>query len=207
MKNHKFLKITKIILAVFWYFQLALITAIILIGLFLFLDVEFIDLNYLNGFQISFSKITFAETLIYDGVNYDFTLTNGNGRLHIDDFQQKFVYLKMLAALVDSFIYLMIIYFLRKIFKNLTENRYFISANGLYIKKIAYSIIFLSFVPQLIQYLTDYWIINTIELRSISIKNEFDFGYQTVILGLLVFVISIVFLRGIELKEDKDLTI
>lgn len=207
MGNYKILKITKIILNIFWYLQLAVIASIILIGLLLFFDVEFIDLNRLNGFKIHFSKIIFSDPLIYNGENYDFTLTNGEGRLHINDLDQKFVYLRMLGALTDSIIYLMIIYFLRKIFKNLTENKYFVAANGMYIKKIALSIIFLAIVPEIIYYLTDKWIINTIEFNSVIFKNEFNFEYQTILLGLLVFVISIVFLRGIELKEDQDLTI
>lgn len=207
MGNYKILKITKVILNVFWYLQLAVIVSIILIGLLLLFDVDFIDLNRLNGFKIHFSKIIFSDPLIYNGENYEFSLTNGEGRLHINDLDQKFVYLRMLGALVDSVIYLMIIHFLRKIFNNLTENKYFVAANGVLIKKIALSIIFLSLIPEVIYYLTDKWIINTIELKNVIFKNEFNFEYQTILLGLLVFVISIVFLRGIELKEDQDLTI
>jgi len=207
MGNYKILKITKVILNVFWYLQLAVIASIILIGLLLLFDVDFIDLNRLNGFKIHFSKIIFSDPLIYNGENYEFSLTNGEGRLHINDLDQKFVYLRMLGALVDSVIYLMIIHFLRKIFNNLTENKYFVAANGVLIKKIALSIIFLSLIPEVIYYLTDKWIINTIELKNVIFKNEFNFEYQTILLGLLVFVISIVFLRGIELKEDQDLTI
>ena len=207
MENYKILKITRIILNVFWYLQLAVIGSIILIGLFLLFDVDFIDLNRLNGFKIHFSKIMFSDPLILNGENYDFSLTNGEGRLHINDLDQKFVYLRMLGALTDSIIYLMIIHFLRKIFKSLTENKYFVSSNGKYIKKIAISIIFLAIVPELIYYLTDRWIISTIELKDVIFKNEFNFEYQTILLGLLVFVISIVFLRGIELKEDQELTI
>jgi len=207
MENYKILKVTRIILNVFWYLQLAVIGSIILIGLFLLFDVDFIDLNRLNGFKIHFSKIMFSDPLIFNGENYDFSLTNGEGRLHINDLDQKFVYLRMLGALTDSIIYLMIIHFLRKIFKSLTENKYFVSSNGKYIKKIAISIIFLAIVPEAIYYLTDRWIISTIELKDVIFKNEFNFEYQTILLGLLVFVISIVFLRGIELKEDQELTI
>jgi hypothetical protein len=207
MENYKILKITKTILNIFWYLQLAVIASIILIGLFLLFDVDFIDLNRLNGFKIHFSKIIFSDPLVFNGENYDFSLTNGEGRLHINDLDQKFVYLRMLGALTDSIIYLMIIHFLRKIFKSLTENKYFVSSNGIYIKKIALSIIFLAIVPEVIYYLTDRWIIGTIELKDVIFKNEFNFEYQTILLGLLVFVISIVFLRGIELKEDQELTI
>ena len=94
MRNHKILTVTKLILNIYWYFQLAVIAAILLIGLLLLFDVQFIDLNYLNGFKIHFSKIIFPDPLLYNGVNYEFTLTNGEGRLHINDLDQKFVYLR-----------------------------------------------------------------------------------------------------------------
>jgi len=207
MGNYRILTLTKNILNIYWYLQLLFIATIIIIGLFLFFNVQFIDLNYLNGFQIHFSKIIFSEPLVYNEATYNFTLTNGEGRLHINDLDQKFVYLRMLAALVDSIIYLMIIHFLRKIFKNLTQNEYFIPANGTYIKKIAVAILLVATVPELLHYFTDKMIIGTIEIKNVIIKNELSFDIQTIILGLLVFVIGIIFLRGIELKEDQKFTI
>ncbi len=207
MGNYRILSLTKNILNIYWYLQLLFIATIIIIGLFLFFDVQFIDLNYLNGFKIHFSKIIFSNPLVYNGANYDFTLTNGEGRLHIDDLDQKFVYFRMFAALVDSIIYFMIIHFLRKIFKNLTQNEYFIPPNGKYIKKIAISILLAATIPELLHYFTDMMIIGTIEMKDVVFKNEFNFDIQTIILGLLVFVIGIIFLRGIELREDQKFTI
>lgn len=207
MRNYKILKFTKAILDIFWYLQIVIIALIVVIGFLLYFNIDIIDLNHLNGFNISFKKITFVEPMIYNGDTYKYSLTNGSGRLHIADLDQKFIYLRMLAAIIDSVIYLMIIYFLRKIFKNLTENNYFISANGIYLKKVSLFIILMSFVSQLVQYWTDLLIKNTLEFESIIIKNGFDFRFQTILLGLLVYVISIVFLRGVELQEDKDLTI
>ena len=207
MRNYKILKFTKAILDIFWYLQIVIIALIVVIGFLLYFNIDIIDLNHLNGFNISFKKITFVEPMIYNGDTYKYSLTNGKGRLHIADLDQKFIYLRMLAAMIDSVIYLMIIYFLRKIFKNLTENNYFISANGIYLKKVSLFIILMSFVSQLVQYWTDLLIKNTLEFESIIIKNGFDFRFQTILLGLLVYVISIVFLRGVELQEDKDLTI
>ncbi len=207
MTNYKILKFAKISLNVFWYLQLLVLFSIIFIALLLMFDVDFVDLNLLNGFKIHYSKIIFSDPLLYDGKPYDFVLTNGEGRLHINDLDQKFVYLRMLGSFADSFIYLMIIYFLRKLFKNLTLNKYFVSANGDYIKKVAISIILLALIPDLIYYFTDNWIAGSLHLDTVIIKNEFNFNYQILLLGLMVFVISIVFLRGIELKEEQDLTI
>ena len=207
MRNYKILSFTKIFLTIYWYLQLLFVLAIVVIGLFLLFDVQFIDLNYLKGFKINFSKISFAEPLIYNGVDYNFSLTNGEGRLHIEDLDQKFIYLRMFAALVDALLYLVIIYFLRKVFSNLTGNRYFIAENGRFIKYIAIAILLLAIIPDTIYHFTDRWIANVIEQKDIIMTVGFSFDFQTILLGLLVFVISIIFLRGIELKEDQELTI
>ncbi|MEN8247299.1 MAG: DUF2975 domain-containing protein [Bacteroidota bacterium] len=207
MRNYKILSLTKIILNIYWYLQILLVATIIVIGLFLLFDVQFIDINHLKGFKVHFSKITFSDPLVYNGAEYDFTLTNGEGRLHIDDLDQKFIYLRMLAALTDSLLYLMIIYFLRRVFKNLTQDKYFVTENGRYIKYIAISIILLAIVPETIYLLTDSWIKNVIDQKDVIMTVGFSLDFQTILLGLLVFVISIIFLRGIELKEDQDLTI
>lgn len=207
MKNYKILSFFKTFLTVYWYLQLLFVFTIVVIGLFLAFDVQFIDLNYLKGFKINFAKINFAEPLIYNGVDYNFSLTNGEGRLHIEDLDQKFIYLRMFAALVDAMLYLVIIYFLRKVFSNLTDNRYFIAENGRFIKYIAVSILLLAIIPGTIYHLTDRWIANAIEHKDVLMTAGFRLDFQTILLGLLVFVISIIFLRGIELKEDQELTI
>jgi hypothetical protein len=207
MRNYKILSFTKTFLTIYWYLQLLFVLAIIVIGFFLLFDVQFIDLNYLKGFKINFAKISFVEPLIYNGVEYKFSLTNGEGRLHIENLDQKFIYLRMFAALVDAMLYLVIIYFLRKVFSNLTGNRYFISENGRFIKYIAIAILLLAIIPDTIYHLTDRWIANVIEQKDIIMTVGFSFDFQTILLGLLVFVISIIFLRGIELREDQELTI
>jgi len=207
MDNYKILKFTKIILNVFWFMQIAFIAGIIAVAVLLLFNIDLIDLNNLNGFKIQFSKIMFNEQLSFRGESYDFNMTNGEGRLHVDNLDQIFVYLRILAAFIHASIFLMIIYFLRKIFINLTDNKYFISKNGVYIKYVGFSIILLELIPDFIYYFTDRLIIRSIEFDSIIIKNNFHFNYHNILLGLLVFVISIVFLRGIELKEDHDLTI
>ncbi|MDH3321957.1 MAG: DUF2975 domain-containing protein [Flavobacteriaceae bacterium] len=187
--------------------QIAFIAGIIAVAVLLLFNIDLIDLNNLNGFKIQFSKIMFNEQLSFRGESYDFNMTNGEGRLHVDNLDQIFVYLRILAAFIHASIFLMIIYFLRKIFINLTDNKYFISKNGVYIKYVGFSIILLELIPDFIYYFTDRLIIRSIEFDSIIIKNNFHFNYHNILLGLLVFVISIVFLRGIELKEDHDLTI
>ena len=207
LENRKLLVLSKFIINIFWIFQLLFILTLVVYTLFLFFNVDFLDINLLKGFKIHFSKIDFLQPLIYQGNEYNIKLTNGEGRLHIDDFEQNFIYFRIFAAFVDSIMYLLILYFLKNIFKNLTTNQFFIHENGILIKKIGFSIIALAIIPDIIHYFTDIMISKTIQIENVVIKNEFHIDIQTILLGILIFVISIVFLRGIELRKDQELTI
>ncbi len=192
---------------IFWILQLLFILLLIVYTLMLVMNVDFIDTNMLRGFKIHFKNIDFIQPLIFDGGSYKFRLTNGEGRLHAESLNQGFIYWRIFAAFVDSLMYLLILFFLRKIFKNLTSDDFFIPENGILIKKIGFTIIALALIPEIIHYATDKMISNSIKIEHMIIKSEFNFDYQTLLLGIIVFVISIVFLRGVEIKEEQDLTI
>ena len=205
--NKKLLTLSKIVINIFWYLQLLFLLVLFVYTFILIFDIKVVDTNLLKGFQIHFSRIDFMQPLMYEGKEYSIRLTNGEGRLHIDNFNQNFIYLRILAAFVDSFIYLLILYFLKKIFSNLTKNHFFVPENGEYIKKIGYSIIALAFIPALIHYYTDRLVFESIQIEHVALKTSLDLDYQTILLGILVLVISIVFLRGVELEKDQELTI
>ena len=205
--NRQTLVIIKTIINVLWFLQWIVLLTIIIYVSFLILNVDFFNVDLLKGFKIHFSKINFLQPIIIDGKDHIINLTNGEGRLHIENFDQKFIYMRIFAAFLDSSIYLLILYFIRKIYNNLITNQYFIPENGILIKKIGISIISLAILPEIIHYITDKMIANTIQIKGVLLKTEFHVDFQTVLLGLLVFVISIVFLRGIELEKDQELTI
>ncbi|MEN8187107.1 MAG: DUF2975 domain-containing protein [Bacteroidota bacterium] len=207
MENRKLLAIIRSVINLFWILQWVLIFALITYTSLLVLNVDFFDVDVLKGFKIHFSKIEFIQPLIFEGSEYSFNLTNGVGRLHVSDLPRNFIYYRLFAAFVDTFLYLSILYFLRKIFINLTDNEYFIPENGMYLKKIGYTIIALALLPEIIHYLSDLQVVKYITIENVKLKTEFNFDIQTILLGILVFVISLVFLRGIELKKDQELTI
>lgn len=205
--NRQTLIVIKSAVNILWYLQCAILLAIVVYVSLLVLNVDFFNVDVLKGFKIHFSKINFLHPILIDGEEHIVKLTNGEGRLHIENFNQSFIYMRIFAAFIDSFLYLLILYFIRKIFKNLTANQYFISENGILIRKIGFTIITLAILPGIIHYITDMMVINTIHIKDVILKNEFILDFQTILLGVLVFVISIVFLRGIELRKDQELTI
>jgi len=205
--NRQTLAIIKSVINILWVLQWIFLLTIIIYVSLLLLNVDFFNVDQLKGFKIHFSKIDFLQPILIDGNEHMVKLTNGEGRLHIENFDQSFIYMRIFAVFIDSFLYLLILYLIRKIFKNLTSNQFFIAENGVLIRKIGFAIITLAILPEIIHYITDAMVANSIQIQGIVLKNEFDLDLQTILLGLLIFVISIVFLRGIELKKDQELTI
>jgi len=207
MGNRQTLVIIKSVINILWVLQWMVVLSIVVYVSFLVLNVDFFNVDVLKGFKIHFSKIDFLQPILIEGKEHIVKLTNGEGRLHIENFNQSFIYMRIFAAFIDSFLYLLILFFIRKIFKNLTKNQYFIAENGVLIRKIGFSIITLAILPAIIHYLTDAMVANSIQIDGVILKNDFDLDLQTILLGVLIFVISIVFLRGVELKKDQELTI
>ena len=142
-----------------------------------------------------------------DGVNHTAFLSNGTGRLHISEFKQNIIFYRILSVLIDTLIYIYIIYFLRKIFSSLKTGVFFNRSNGEYIKKIAYTVLVLAFIPEFVSYLIESHITNNIELANLVIHAKFDFDFRTIFFGFLIFVVAKAFIRGTEIKEEHELTI
>jgi len=136
LRNSQILKIIKSIVSILWVLQWAVLISIIIYVLLLILNVDLFNVDVLKGFKIHFAKIDFLKPIVIDGKEYIVKLTNGEGRLHIENFNQSFIYMRILGAFIDSFLYLLILYLLRKIFKNLTTNQFFIPDNGVHSEKL-----------------------------------------------------------------------
>ena len=178
-RNSQILKIIKSIVSILWVLQWAVLISIIIYVLLLILNVDFFNVDVLKGFKIHFSKIDFLKPIVIDGKEHIIKLTNGEGRLHIENFNQSFIYMRIFGAFIDSFLYLLIIYFLRKSFKNLTSNQYFIPENGVLLRKIGFTIIALAILPAIIHFITDAMVLSSLQLEGVTLKNEFDFDLES----------------------------
>lgn len=203
-----FIKAVSIILSIIWYLQWLLLAAIIIISILIATDNSIINTDKLEGFHIQFERIDIPIDIYNsDNQNNDVYLTNGEGRLHIENSEYNFIYLRLLNSFLDTLFYIIIIFFLRKIFSSLKTGAFFVKQNGIYIKKIAFTILGLTLIPAILNYFINVWIKQSLNIEGIIFKARFEFDYGTIFLALLIFVIAKVFIRGTELKEDQDLTI
>ncbi len=202
-----FIKAVSIVLSIVWYLQWFFLAVLIVISVLIATDNSIINTDKLEGFHIQFARLDIQNTASADDAQSNVFLTNGEGRLHIKDAGYNFIYLRMLSVFIDTLLYIFIIYMLKKIFAGVKTGVFFTRQNGIYIKYIAYAILGLALIPEIINYFVNLHISETLVIEGIVFKARFGFDFRTVFLALLIFVIAKAFIRGAELKEDHDLTI
>jgi len=203
-----FIKAVSVILSIIWYVQWLIIAALVVITILIATDNSIINTSKLEGFHVQFLRIDIPSNVYdVDNLKSDIYLTNGEGRIHIENEEYSFIYFRLLSALIDTLFYIFIIFLLRKIFFSLKTGEFFVKQNGIYIKKIAYAVLGLALIPAFLIYLINIYIKKSLIIEGIVFKAQFEFDYGTVFLALLIFVIAEVFIRGTKLKEDQDLTI
>ena len=209
IKKYPFIRYVSIILKVIWYFQWTFLFVLIIISVLFVTKSTIIDLDKIKGFHVQFARIDIQQENISDKSEQqgEMYLSNGEGRLHIKDTQHKFIFYRLFSAFVDTLLYIFIIYLLNKIFISFKTEVFFTKKNGIYLNRIAYTILSIAILPDLISYFINLHIIKTLNIEGITFKARFDFDIRTIFLALLIFVIAKAFVRGSELKEDYDLTI
>ena len=208
MQNkNNYMVIIDFILKIIWYLQWAYILALLVISLLIIIEPSWLNVDKISGFSVEFSRIYLGNVKLNDGISHTAFLSNGTGRLHISQFKQNIILYRILSAAVEAFIYIYIIYFLRKIFSNLKAGVFFNKSNGEYIKKIAYTILILAIVPEIMSYIIESNVTHNIELANVVIRAKFNLDFRTIFLGLLIFAMAKAFIRGTELKEENDLTV
>jgi len=203
-----FIKGVSIVLSIIWYLQWVIIAGLVVITILIATDNSIINTSKLEGFHVQYERIDIPSSNLDNG-NHESNiyLTNGEGRIHIENEDYNFIYFRLLSAFIDTLLYIFIIFLLRKIFSSLKTGEFFVKQNGIYIKKIAYAVLGLTLIPAFLNYFINIYIKKTLNIEGIIFKAQFEFDYGTVFLALLIFVLAQVFIRGTELKEDQDLTI
>jgi len=206
-KKFTFIKTITVVLKAMWYLQWLSAAAFISIFFLLIISPENMNMDKFTGFKVEFSKIDLGSHTLADGADYDIQLTNGNGRLHISNHDQNIIYAKVLVALIEVLCYIYIFYMLIKIFSGLKVGDFFAQKNGLLIRKIAFTIIGITAFTELTSYLISVHIVNTYEIAGIQLQSNTDVDFRILFFGLMLLVISTIFIRGAKLKEEQELTI
>ncbi|MEN8138144.1 MAG: DUF2975 domain-containing protein [Bacteroidota bacterium] len=207
-EKYSFIKAVSLLLKAIWYIQWLFIGILIVFAITIFSNPSFVDLDKLTGFNVEYKKIELPGSVIAPEIEKrDVYISNGEGRLHIAGFKSNYVLYRLAGVFLQLFIFMLIIHYLRELFKNMGNNNFFIIQNGEFIKKISYLVIAIDVVPNLLYYFINLHIKNTLNLEGIIFKSKFNFDFHTILLGLLILAISQVFFEGNKLREENELTI
>lgn len=206
-RKYPFIRVVDLLLRIIWYMQCIFAIFLILSAIFIIAEVDFINLDKINGFHISYAKIEMGEMQLQDMQSHNVTITNGEGRVHISGMNQKIAFFRIIAAMVELAVGMFIIYLLRKIFTNLKKGDFFVRKNGVMLRKIAISILGVSLFLNAFQYAISSYIYNTLSLENIELKRTANLDTRTLLFGIMLFVVSMIFIKGAELQEEQDLTI
>jgi hypothetical protein len=161
----------------------------------------------LSGLTVYYSNINLGEALFDDGVSKNAYLTSGSGRLHIENQTINEIYLKIFGSLLEAFVYIYIVYLLMGIIENLKRDDFFVRENGVFIRKIGFSIIAITIFTDLFNFIISKIVSNELIIANIEFKPYVNFHLNTVFLGVLILAIAQIFIKGAEMKTEQDLTI
>jgi len=109
-----------------------------------------------------------------------------------------------LLALVFS-AYLLSIF--RKFILNVKKGKTFSINNILLLKTLAYGLSFLWLIMQLYTIIVNYFVVSELEYDKIDFKYQLINYPGILILALFIWVIAHVFITGLKMQEEQDLTI
>ncbi|MCF6241592.1 MAG: DUF2975 domain-containing protein [Bacteroidales bacterium] len=198
-----FIKSINFVLQIIWYLQLLFLFALIVVSVLIITDSPIVDRYKLKGFRVQFQRINLDKSIAGSTIY----LSNGEGRLHNTKTGDKFILYRIFSVFVDAFLYTLIVLWLKKVFKCLESGDFFIRKNGVYIKRIAYAVIGITLLPDLIDYFINLQVANVLKIDNLIFKARLNFDFRSLFLALLLFVIAKVFIKGAEIKEENDLTI
>ena len=207
LRKFTLIKSITVILKVMWYLQWLSALAFLAVLILLIISPENVNMEKFKGFKVEFAQIDLDSQNLKDGTEHTIKLTNGNGRLHIGSHDQKIIHAKVLVALIEVLSYIYIFYLLIKIFSGLEVGNFFAQKNGLLIKHIAFTIIGVTVFTDLASFLISHYVAQNYEIESVLLQRDTEVDFKTLFFGLMLLVISTVFIRGAKLKKEQELTI
>ncbi|MEN8157300.1 MAG: DUF2975 domain-containing protein [Bacteroidota bacterium] len=206
-KKYPFIRIVDLLLRVIWYLQWLFGVALFISAISIIADVSWFNVEKIKGFHITYSEIDLGSIQMHDNQEHLAKLTNGEGRLHISDLDHKITLFKIIGAFLELLVGMYIIYLLRRIFANLKVGEFFVNANGQCLRKIAISIVGISLFISGYQYVISSYIYNHFSIEGIVLKRAAEIDTKTLLFGIMIFVVAMIFIKGAEIKEEQDLTI
>lgn len=101
-----------------------------------------------------------------------------------------------------------LVYLFHRFIRNVSEGKIFDKSNFMLLRKLGISLAILWFITVIFQNLMRYLVFGEIKFNSIGFSTDGGNWYGGILVGaLFTLVLSHVFLKGLELQEENELTI
>jgi hypothetical protein len=165
------------------------------------------DMELFGSFGLPF-KVDFLETgnLKMDNQLIKLELVQATGRIKILDspnFISKYIApFRLLLILAVGYLF----WIFRKFLKNVKDGKTFEIKNISLLKQLAFGLALLWFYNYMAMAIAYHLIAKHIEFENIIITDDFD-GSPMLTVALMIWVLAHIFIKGVKLQEEKDLTI
>jgi len=154
-------------------------------------------------------KVDFEEigTLIMNDQTINVKLVDAYTKIHFIDTP---VFIAKKVAIVLSLVVLGVLYIMvlfRKFIKNVKNGLTFKISNVKILKKISYSIVVFWFFTEVYMHIYYYYIATRVEFENIKFSTDVDNYSGILLLALVIWVLAHIFIKGLEIQEENDLTI
>lgn len=106
-----------------------------------------------------------------------------------------------------------LVWVFREFIKNVKEGNVFIIKNILLLKRISYLLVVVWLFQDVVMQLIYFYLVKRMEFENVSLIKDFRvsidfFNYRSVLfVAIFIWVLAHIFMTGLKLQEDKDLTI
>jgi len=181
------------------------IIATIAFNVFIYLDISD-NLQLHTQFPVEIDFLEVGSLEINDQI-VKVEFVEANSKIHFIDTPRFIANKVAIAMLIVSvgFFYLLLIF--KKFIKNVKNGDTFNINNIKILKKLSYGLVVLWAFTNIYMFLLYHYIGTRIEMDNIKISSNLNNYSGILFAALLIWVIAHIFIKGLELQEEKDLTI
>lgn len=150
-------------------------------------------------------EVTFTKSKD-DAVQAAF-VADAEGTLYLETRSLLLIFIANAAKLVVAIGLAYVFYLLRGVLQNILDGEPFASENAQRIRRLGYAILLLGLLRPLIEHITAREILNQIEISAPILNPGPSFNVEMIFISVLVLLLAYIWSYGLELEQDKALTV
>ena len=189
------------------YYLVALVTSLgvilafaILLG---FLD-KGLQLHVDMPVEVSFEEVGSAY---FNGEEMQIEIVEAVGKVHFIDTNPQLARRLAIPMLIVFPFLFWLVYLFHRFIRNVSEGRIFEKRNFRLLRKLGYGLMWLWLIMVLYMQIFNYTIVNSFTFEHIEISNNSRWFGGVFMGGLFTLVLSHIFLKGMQLEEENELTV